>query len=118
MPTFGQACLAAGGLAEHLRAAAADDNGLSMAEHGGDGDTARALHILRIAKRQPQKKKKKPKKNQKNPQKTTKKEPKPNQKQTKIERKGPTEMQGKSHKVREAKTTTKEKKERGRDERI
>ena len=37
--------LATSWLAEHLRAAGADDNGLCVGEDGGDGEAAGALHI-------------------------------------------------------------------------
>lgn len=42
---FGESGLATGGLAEHLRAAGADDDGLGVAEDGGDCEAAGALDV-------------------------------------------------------------------------
>ena len=42
---FGQSCLATGGLAQHLRAASAEDDGLRVAEDRGDGEAAGALDV-------------------------------------------------------------------------
>ena len=40
-----QTRLAAGGLAQHLRAAGADDDGLGVREDGGDGEAAGTLDV-------------------------------------------------------------------------
>ena len=42
---LGQTGLATGGLAEHGRAAGADDDGLGVGEDGGDGEAAGALDV-------------------------------------------------------------------------
>jgi hypothetical protein len=42
---FSQAGLSTGWLAEHSRAASADDNGLCVGEDGGDGEAAGALDV-------------------------------------------------------------------------
>jgi len=42
---LGQASLATGGLAQHGRAAAAEDNSLRVAEYGGDVEATLALHV-------------------------------------------------------------------------
>jgi hypothetical protein len=40
-----ESCLTTSGLAEDLRAAGADDNGLGVRENGGDGEAAGALDV-------------------------------------------------------------------------
>lgn len=44
--TLGQTCAATGRLAQNLGAAAAHDDGLGVAEHGGDGGAAGATDVL------------------------------------------------------------------------
>ena len=49
--SFGQPCLATGGLTQHLRAAGADDDALCVREDGGDCEAAGALDIHEEASR-------------------------------------------------------------------